>query len=183
MPQSSSALALAPILPDVLAPDLDVVFCGSAAGRRSAQIGAYYAGAGNKFWPTLHAIGLTPRQIAPQDYRQILRYRLGLTDLAKFASGADAGLRRGDFCAATLRGTIARYRPRIVAFTSKRTAREFFGRAVDYGVGSARVEGALTFTLSSPSGLACGHWQQGRYWHELGELVRSHTAREAVRVP
>src|SRR3546814_13773735 len=51
----------APVLPDVLAPGLRLVFCGSAAGRKSAELGAYYAGPGNKFWPTLYEIGLTPR--------------------------------------------------------------------------------------------------------------------------
>lgn len=31
------------ILPDVLKPGLKVVFCGTAAGNRSATNGAYYA--------------------------------------------------------------------------------------------------------------------------------------------
>ena len=31
------------VLPDVLAPDLHVVFCGTAPGTRSARDGAYYA--------------------------------------------------------------------------------------------------------------------------------------------
>ena len=53
------------VLPDVLAPGLRAVFCGTAAGTKSAIAGAYYAGPGNKFWPTLHAIGLTPRRFAP----------------------------------------------------------------------------------------------------------------------
>src|SRR3546814_7604122 len=57
----------APVLPDVLAPGLRLVFCGSAAGRKSAELGAYYAGPGNKFWPTLYEIGLTPRHFRPQD--------------------------------------------------------------------------------------------------------------------
>ena len=44
----------AAILPDVLEPGLRVVFCGTAAGKASARAGAYYAGPGNAFWPTLH---------------------------------------------------------------------------------------------------------------------------------
>jgi len=50
------------ILPDVLKPGLKVVFCGTAAGNRSAKIKAYYAGRDNQFWAVLHRIGLTPRQ-------------------------------------------------------------------------------------------------------------------------
>ena len=45
-------------LPDLLQPDLDVVFVGTAAGRRSADVGHYYVGAGNRFWSTLHHVGI-----------------------------------------------------------------------------------------------------------------------------
>ncbi len=56
-----------PILPDVLAPGLDIVFCGTGAGAWSARVGAYYGKPGNKFWPTLHAVGLTPRRREPAE--------------------------------------------------------------------------------------------------------------------
>jgi TDG/mug DNA glycosylase family protein len=161
------------VLPDVLKQGLRVVFCGTAPGARSATLGAYYAGPGNKFWPTLHAIGLTPRRLQPPEFRSVLAYGLGLTDLAKFSSGADSSLKRSDFSAPMLRARIARYQPAVLAFTSKRTAREYFGHAVDYGLHEARIAQTLIFTLSSPSGLASGHWQHGRYWHELAALLRS----------
>jgi double-stranded uracil-DNA glycosylase len=32
-----------PVLPDILAPGLDVVFCGTAPGERSAARGHYFA--------------------------------------------------------------------------------------------------------------------------------------------
>ena len=50
-----------PILPDVLAPGLKVVFCGLTAGSAAAAAGAYYAGPGNWFWPLLFEVGLTTR--------------------------------------------------------------------------------------------------------------------------
>ena len=62
------------VLPDVLAPGLHVVFCGSAAGAVSARVGAYYAGPGNRSWPTLHRVGLTPRLLAPTEFRIVLRW-------------------------------------------------------------------------------------------------------------
>ena len=37
------------VLPDVLAPELRVVFCGTTAGFTSAAASAYYAGAGNRY--------------------------------------------------------------------------------------------------------------------------------------
>ena len=58
------------------------MICGSAAGRRSAAAGAYYAGPGNKFWRILHESGLTPRRLAPEEFALLPDVGIGLTDLA-----------------------------------------------------------------------------------------------------
>ena len=60
------------VLPVILAPNLDIVFCGTAVSNISAQRGAYYAGPGNMFWPTLHEVGLTPRRLQPEEFREVL---------------------------------------------------------------------------------------------------------------
>ena len=77
------------ILPDLLAPGLDIVFCGTAVGAESARRRAYYAGPGNAFWPTLAQVGLTPRRLKPEEYPLLLTFGIGLTDLAKHVSGND----------------------------------------------------------------------------------------------
>ena len=77
------------ILPDVLRPNLKVVFCGTAAGDKSARAGAYYAGPQNKFWDILHRVRLTPRRLLPQEFEKLLDYGIGLTDLIKTRCGAD----------------------------------------------------------------------------------------------
>jgi G:T/U-mismatch repair DNA glycosylase len=56
------------ILPDLLAPNLKIVFCGTAAGNKSAERKAYYAGAGNLFYHTLASSGFTPRILKPEDF-------------------------------------------------------------------------------------------------------------------
>ncbi|WP_449376135.1 uracil-DNA glycosylase family protein, partial [Bosea thiooxidans] len=63
--------------------------CGTQAGTASARRGAYYAGPGNKFWAVLHQIGLLPERFAPERFREMPRYGIGLTDVAKqsFAAG------------------------------------------------------------------------------------------------
>ena len=122
------------ILPDVLAVGLDVVFCGSAAGTRSASAGAYYAGPGNRFWPTLFSIGLMPEQIRPANFRHVVRYGIGLTDLAKKASGSDASLSTSDYDGPSLRKKIGANAPRLLAFNGKRAASLFLQRPVQYGV-------------------------------------------------
>jgi TDG/mug DNA glycosylase family protein len=160
------------ILPDVLADDLDIVFCGSAAGRVSAAQGAYYAGPGNRFWPMLAEAGLTPRRLAPSEFRTLPRYGLGLSDLCQHASGPDAGLPADGDDPAALAAKIERHRPRWLAFVGKRPAKVFLGRAqVATGVQPERPFAATgIFVLPSPSGAARGHWDPAP-WHELAALV------------
>ena len=86
---------MAGMLPDILSHSLPVVFCGTAAGAKSAKLGAYYAGPGNSFWKTLYETGLTGRQLKPHDASELLRYEIGLTDLVKTAAGMDRDLPKG----------------------------------------------------------------------------------------
>jgi len=159
------------ILPDVLAPNLRVVFCGTAAGTRSAHEGAYYAHPGNYFWRTLFEVGLTPRRLSPQEFPRVLDYGIGLTDLAKLHFGADHELPRDAFDAAALQRKLARCKPAIVAFTSKNAAFGYFGRVLPYGEQEARVAGSRAFVLPSPSGQARKFWDIGP-WHELARLAK-----------
>ena len=157
------------VLPDLLVPDLDIVFCGTAVGAVSARRRAYYAGPGNAFWPTLHLVGLTPSQFKPEEYARLLDLGIGLTDLAKEISGNDNVLSRTHFNADRLKAVIQQFRPRIVAFTGKRAAQEFIGHAVEYGR-LAEMHGKTTlFVLTSPSGAACRYWSAAP-WHELARL-------------
>jgi TDG/mug DNA glycosylase family protein len=81
------------VLQDLLRQGLKAVFCGTQAGSQSARRGAYYAGRGNRFWPTLHDVGLTSVRLAPEQYARLLDCGIGLTDVAKKTSGADSLLR------------------------------------------------------------------------------------------
>lgn len=160
------------ILPDVLQPGLRVVFCGTAASNVSAEVGAYYAGPGNAFWPTLYAVGLTPRQLAPADFRTLPQYGLGLTDLAKHESGVDAQLSAAAFDAAALTARIVKYGPQILAFTSKTAASVYLGRRVDYGWQAERIQHTRVFVLPSPSGAARRYWDITP-WQVLADAVRA----------
>lgn len=94
-------------------------------GNVSAQRGAHYAGPGNMFSPTLQTVELTSRLLQPEEYREILSFGLALTDLVKAVSGVDTQLSGHDFDRERLAATMLRYQPKIVAFTSKRTAVSF----------------------------------------------------------
>ena len=161
-----------PILPDLLLPGLDLVICGTAAGHRSAEQGAYYAHGSNRFWRALAEIGLTPRQLAPEEYPLLPEFGIGLTDLAKHYRGADAGLTEGDLDIASFRSKIESARPRILAFNGKTAAGLALGsRMLDPGRQKARLGGSVVFVLPSTSGRAGGFWDP-EPWHECADLVR-----------
>lgn len=161
-----------PILPDLLRPGLDLVFCGTAAGRRSAEQAAYYAHPGNLFWRALHAVALTPRLFAPAEYPLLPELGIGLTDLAKHHIGNDDELPRDALDAAALRERVERHAPRVLAFTSKAAARAALGHAAGYGLQEERYGQTQLFVLPSPSGQARGHWDLAP-WHALAALVRA----------
>ena len=162
----------APILPDVLGSGLAVVFCGSAAGAASARAGAYYAGPGNRFWPTLHRVGLTPRLLAPAEFRTVLRYGIGLTDLCKTESGSDASLSGRADDAAALTAKIARHRPAVLAFNGKRAAQVFLGTgSLAYGEQARRIGETAIHVLPSSSGAARRWWDEA-YWRRVAAAVR-----------
>src|SRR5437773_1698329 len=104
------------LIRDVLAPGLRVVFCGTALGKRSAQVGAYYAGRGNQFWRTLHEVGLTPVVLRPGEYPRLLEFGIGLTDICKTRSGSDEEVGRDGFDVARLITELECYAPGWIAF-------------------------------------------------------------------
>lgn len=165
------------ILPDVLAPGLDLVLCGTAPSRISAAQGAYYANPSNRFWPTLHAVGLTPRRLAPAEYERVLEYGVGLTDLNKTEFGCDHDLSPGSYDVAGFTAKMRACRPTAIAFDSKNAARAFFrAGTVPYGRQAATLDGILVFVVPSPSGLARRFFDLGP-WQELGDFVAGLRAR------
>jgi TDG/mug DNA glycosylase family protein len=148
-----------PILPDLLRPGLRLVFCGTAPSRRSARDAAYYAHPGNAFWPTLYAVGITPRRFAPSEFPGLLELGMGLTDLAKHHSGNDDQLPRGAFDTDAFVRRIREHAPAAVAFTSKNAARTLLRRAVAYGWQEETLGPTRLYVLPSPSGQARAAWR------------------------
>ena len=160
----------APILPDVLVPGLPLVFCGTAPGTASARAGAYYAGPGNRFWATLHEVGLTPELLASAEFARLPEFGIGLTDISKTASGSDQEVGRRGFDPARLEAAIAAVAPAHLAFNGKNAALGALGRAVDYGPQPERLGGATVWVLPSTSGAARRFWDIGP-WRELARAA------------
>lgn len=164
-------MAIEDVLPDVLEPDLAVVFCGNAAGKVSARRGAPFAGPGNYFWPVLHEVGLTPVLLAPEEFRRLPEFGLGLTDACKTRFGSDAEVGTADHDPDRVRRAIAEFSPHHLAFVGKQAARIVLGRPVDYGRQPELVGSAQTWVMPSTSGLARRFWSV-EPWRELAAAVR-----------
>src|SRR4051794_9901010 len=148
-------------LPDLLGPNLRVVFCGTAAGTASAARGAYYAGPGNRFWPTLFAIGLTPRQLRPDEFRLLPVFGIGLTDIAKTMSGSDDQISVGAHDRDRFIASIRTTHPEHLAFNGKKAASHFLRRPtgqIAYGPAMAFADFPPITVLPSTSGAASGYW-------------------------
>jgi len=84
-------------VPDILGPDLAVVFCGINPGRVSAAAGANFANPRNDFWRLLHAAGFTPRLLDPSEQFDLIEHGCGMTNAAYRTTPGSGDLRRADF--------------------------------------------------------------------------------------
>jgi len=169
------------ILPDVLAPNLKLVICGSAVSKQSNLAGSYYAGQGNKFWQILHETGLTDRLLLASEYRELQHYGIGLTDVAKKVAGVDAHIQHDDYDAAAFAQRMERFQPRIICFNGKKAAaifrswqcnRNYRTDEVGYGVlpQPTLQYAPHIFVAPSTSAQAKKYWHPD-YWHQLAEMV------------
>jgi TDG/mug DNA glycosylase family protein len=161
-------------LPDLLQDDLKLVFVGTAAGQRSADVGHYYAHPGNRFWRTIHEIGITPRRYQPHEFANLLSLGIGFTDMCKVGAGMDRIALRSPVDVSAFREKMRRHRPKTIAFTSRKAASLFYGRATKalvLGLQPVEQDFPTVFVLTSPSGAASGHWSL-QPWQELADWVK-----------
>jgi TDG/mug DNA glycosylase family protein len=148
-------------LPDQLQENLRLVFVGTAASTRSADVGHYYAHPGNRFWRTIHQVGLTPRRFEQREFPALLEFGIGFTDLCKSGAGMDHQALAFPVDIPAFREKMRRYRPKTIAFTSKKAASLFYGgptKAIALGRQPSSDDFPETFVLASPSGAASGSW-------------------------
>lgn len=159
------------MLNDCLAPNLRLVVCGTAVGKTSAAQRAYYAGPGNKFWRTLYSIGLTPRQLRPKEYRLLVQYGIGLTDIVKGQAGMDREIDLRRASPESLTEKILAVRPMVLCFNGKTAAAKFLHRkSPDYGLQPERIGDTLIYVASSTSGAANGSWDPAT-WQNVANAI------------
>jgi double-stranded uracil-DNA glycosylase len=164
-------------VPDVLAPDLAVVFCGINPGRVSAAAAAHFANPRNDFWRLLHEAGFTPRLVEPTEQFEVLRWGLGLTNAAPRTTPGSGDLRAADFAgaAARLEQIALELRPRVIAFVGKEAYRGPFRERPEHGLQECRLGETALFVLpsTSPANAAVRYAERLSWFRALRGLVPS----------
>ena len=158
-------------IPDLVGPDLAVLFCGINPGLTSAATGLHFAGPGNRFWKVLAGAGFTERVWDPTEQSGLPGIGVGITNLVARATASAAALGASELRAGagTLEAKVAVWRPRYVAFVGMQAYRQAFARPkATIGRQPDSVGGVPAWLLPNPSGL------QARY--QLPEMVEAFTA-------
>ena len=148
-------------IPDVIAPGLDVLFCGINPGLYSGATGNHFARPGNRFWPALHLSGFTPRQLHPSEKEDLLALGLGITNVVDRTTARADELTNEEIVAGgkALRRKVKRFAPRYLAVLGLGAYRTAFGsKAASVGPQPEAIAETKLWLLPNPSGLNA-HYQ------------------------
>lgn len=164
-------------LPELVQPGVRLLFVGFNPSIRSARVGHYYAGHGNRFWELLHAAGLTPRRLSYTEDATLLAIGIGITDLVRRPTRSAAEVTRAEYRAGAerLREVLRVVRPSAVCYTGKGVYLHASGRPrATWGVQPLPlVDGVLDFVAPSPSGLVRMSFAEvARHYADLASLLR-----------
>lgn len=138
-----------------------MLFVGINPSLRSAELGHHFARPGNRFWPTLHAAGFTPRRLAPEEDGLLPAFGIGVTNIVARPSRAAAELTPAELRAGAgeLEETVRGWAPRLVAVVGVVAYRSAFRRRhAAMGLQEEPVGGRPVWVLPNPSGLNA-HYQ------------------------
>jgi double-stranded uracil-DNA glycosylase len=162
-------------VPDVLGPDLDVVFSGINPGRFSDAAAAHFANPRNDFWRLLEAAGFTPRLFDPAEQFSLLELGIGVTNAAHRTTPGSGDLRKADFAGAAERllQIAQELKPRWIAFVGKEAYRGSFGERPEHGAQERMLGEAHLFVLPSTSPAnAAVPWAERLLWfRDLGSRL------------
>jgi TDG/mug DNA glycosylase family protein len=159
-------------MPDILAPNLRVLFCGINPSLYSVEVGHHFARPGNRFWRALHEGGFTPRRFLPSDENELLACGLGITNVAPRATVAAADLSRDELKTGgiALREKVKCFTPQTLAILGIGAYRVAFAKpkaqigAQEEIIGKTRV-----WVLPNPSGLNA-HYPPAQLAHCFADL-------------
>jgi double-stranded uracil-DNA glycosylase len=148
-------------VPDVIAPGLSVLFCGINPGLYTAAIGHHFGRPGNRFWPTLHAAGFTPRLFDPSEEQALLPLGFGITNVVARATAAADELSDREIVAGgrILEAKVREFAPRYLAVLGIGAYRTAFAHPkAEIGLQPDAIGETRVWVLPNPSGLNA-HYQ------------------------
>jgi TDG/mug DNA glycosylase family protein len=140
---------------DILANDLDVIFCGVNPATTAAVAGHNFSSRSNRFWTVLHLAGFTDIRLQHEE-RRLLDYRCGLTAVVDRATRRAIDVPRDEFRKARpgFEAKMRRYTPRSAAFLGKRAFSAMMDQPdIAWGRYPAGFAGTTAWLLPNPSGL------------------------------
>jgi TDG/mug DNA glycosylase family protein len=161
-------------IPDVIAPDLDVLFVGINPSLYSGAVGHHFARPGNRFWKALHGAGFTERLLSPYEGPELLAAGIGLTNLVDRSTRAASEISSDELVAGGHRlvRKARRYRPGFVTVVGVTAFRQAFAAPLaQVGPQEAPLGGARAWVLPNPSGLNA-HYQLPELIEAFGALRR-----------
>jgi TDG/mug DNA glycosylase family protein len=153
-------------IPDLVGPDLRVLFCGINPGGLSGETGLHFARGGNRFWRLLHAGGFTDHVFAPSEQGVLPSLGIGITNVVERVTAAASELDNEELRAGglLLEAKVRALAPYCVAVLGLQAYRTAFRRPkATIGEQPEALGSAILWLLPNPSGL------QARY--QLPEMT------------
>lgn len=162
-------------VPDIIGPDLQILFCGISPSLYSAAVGHHFARPGNRFWKTLHGAGFTEQLLIPLEDHHLLKLGYGLTNIVERATARADELAAEELVAGQqqLIAKVQHLRPQVLAVLGIGAYRTAFNqpKAV-MGRQNNLLHGAMIWVLPNPSGLNA-HYQLEDLKRAYRELLLS----------
>jgi len=149
-------------VPDLLGPDVKLLFVGINPGLWTAAVQSHFGRRGNRFYPALFRAGSVDRSIdascglAADDITHLLDRGIGITNLVARATARADELDAEELAAGAeqLRRRVEQLRPNVVAILGISAYRTAFGRrTAKVGRQPETLGAAALWVVPNPSGL------------------------------
>lgn len=152
--------ALNRTVPDIIGPNLKVLFCGINPGIYSGATRLHFARPGNRFWKALHLSGFTERQLDPSEGLELLKVGCGLTCIVERTTARADEITREEFVEGgkLLEKKLEKYKPEFLAMLGLGAYRTAFAKPkAKIGLQDETIGNTKIWLLPNPSGLNANH--------------------------